>query len=213
VLLPDDYPLGSTSEPCFRDGANGYSCGLNGCDGRVVVGDSGVCGLCDGEVHCHHLSDEPPPVSDPIDIDLTDGTVFVLSPLGVHAYGETRLPSGWRGAPAHLFVDHQSGGCVISDQRELACWLTLSDDLQPSSWQGNFKKIVASTLPRACALDTARQLRCGNVFQHVSPAPYGDADTIDFVASSSIVCSLSVAGHVKCWNDSTGEPRDVAPGW
>lgn len=213
VLLPDDYTPQSRNGPCLRDAANGYSCGFDGCDGRVVVGDAGVCGLCDGELHCRELSSEPPEVQQPIDISLTDGNLLVLSPLGVHAFGETRLPSGWRGAPAELLVDHRFGGCVISDQREMACWLEFSEGFQPASWQGSFKKIIGSTFPRACALDDARQLRCGNVFEDSAPAPYGEPDTIDFVASSSTVCALSVAGRVKCWNDATGDPKDVASGW
>jgi hypothetical protein len=214
VLLPDDYPFGAQNRnPCLRDVTNGYSCGLQVCDGPVVVGDNSMCGLCSGQLICRDLIADPPAVPRPIDISLTDGYVFVLSPLGVHAFGETYQLPAWQGAPAHLLVDHRFGGCAISDQDEMACWLTLSNGLQPASWQGHFKKVIGSTLPRACALDDSRQLRCGNVFEDATPAPYGDADTIDFVASSSIVCSLSVEGHVKCWNDATGEPRNVAPGW
>jgi hypothetical protein len=198
---------------CFHDVSNGYSCGPKACAGRVVVGDTGMCSLCSGKVACNDSIAEAPTVDRPIDISLTDGYAFVLDPFGVHAYAEAPLPSNWRGAPARLFVDHQSGGCVMSDQRELACWLTLGDGLQPASWRGNFAKVIGSTLPRACALDDARQLRCGNVFEDVAPTAYGDADTVDFVASASLVCSLSVAGHVKCWNDATGEPKSVAPGW
>jgi hypothetical protein len=65
VLLPDDYTPASLTGPCLRDAANAYSCGLDVCDGRVVVGDVGVCGLCDGEVHCHKLPAEPPRCSTP----------------------------------------------------------------------------------------------------------------------------------------------------
>jgi len=164
-------------------------------------------------VACSDLIGEPPVVQQPIDISLTDGYVFVLSPLGVHALGAVQMPSGWRGAPAHLLVDHQSAGCAISDQREMACWLTFTEGFRAASWQGNFKKVIGATLPQACALDDARQLRCGNVFEEVTPAAYGDADTIDFVTSASIVCSLSVAGRVKCWNELTGEPKKLAAGW
>jgi hypothetical protein len=214
VLLPDDYTSGSQVEPCLRDSSDRYSCSQQVCDGRVVVGDHGMCSLCHGEVSCRDLLSEPPRVEQPIDISLTDGNVFVLSPLGVHAPADApRLPSGWRGVPAQLLVDHQLAGCAISDQREMACWLSLSEDLRPGRWKGNFKKVIASTLPRACALDDSRQLRCGNVFEDETPAPYGDADTIDFVASASIVCSLSAAGRVKCWKEPTGEPSTVAPGW
>jgi len=213
VLLPDDYVNGSQVMPCFRDSQDRYSCTQEACDGRVVVGDHGLCSLCNGELLCHDLFSEPPVVQQPIDISLSDGYVFVLSPLGVHALGQVQTPPDWHGAPAHVLVDHQSAGCAISDQGEMACWLTFSEGLQAATWPGKFKKVIGTTLPRACALDDARQLHCGNVFEELPPTPYGDADTIDFVASAYIVCSLSVAGHVKCWNDATGEAKNLAAGW
>lgn len=214
LLLPDDYPYGTQREPCLLDSSGTYSCLLSRCDGRVVVGETGACGLCDGKVFCSGGASGPATVQEPIDLSLTDGNLLVLSPLGVHAHAqEFPLPSGWRGAPARLLVDHQEGGCVISDRHELACWTSVSHGIEPAKWEGGFQKIIGTTLPRACALDAARQLRCGNVFEDVTPAPYGDADTVDFVASSSVVCSLSVAGRVKCWNEATGEPRGAASGW
>jgi hypothetical protein len=215
VLLPDDFLPESPIKPCLRDASHRYSCGPTGCDGRVVIGDDGeVCGLCNGAVLCESVSTEPPAVAQPLDLSLTDGYLVVLSPLGVHVSSDPpRLPSGWRGTPDRLLVDHLLHGCVLSDQGEMACWLSLQEAMKPATWKGTFKKIIPATLPLACVLTDARQLRCGDVFQDVAPAAYGDADTVDFVASASTVCSLSVAGRVKCWNVMTDEPVDVAAGW
>lgn len=213
VLLPDDSPPGAQYQPCFRRLSGGYSCISGACE-RVAVGNTGACGICGGELHCEGDVTMPPDPQAPIDISVTDSSVIVLGALGVQAFNDSPKPApGWRGAPARLIVDHQLGGCIISDRQELACWVELSKGLKASSWSGDFSPFIATTLPRACGLDQQRQLYCGDVFADSAPSALGEPDTIDFVASSSVVCTLSVRGRVKCFNEATSEPREVPPGW
>jgi hypothetical protein len=213
VLLPDDAPPGAQYQPCFRRLSGEYSC-ISGVCERVAVGDSGACGICGGKLHCEGNVTMPPDLQAPIDISVTDSSVIVLGALGVQAFNDSpKAAPGWRGAPARLIVDHQLGGCIISDRHELACWVELSQGLQASSWGGDFTTFIGTTLPRACGLDQQRQLYCGDVFADSAPSALGDPDTIDFVASSSVVCTLSVRGRVKCFNEATSEPREMPPGW
>jgi hypothetical protein len=152
-------------------------------------------------------------VPSPVDVTITDSNAFVLGAIGVAtSVLPARLPTFWNGTPAQLKVDHQSAGCIISDLGELACWLDGTDALRPSPWHGNYRKLVPATMPRACVLDDARQVRCGDIFADAEPAPLGANDVVDFAASASTVCTLSVAGRVNCWNGA-GEPLQVPEGW
>lgn len=218
VLLPDDYasfPYPDPPTPCLHQGMWAYSCLREAslCT-NVTVGDAGACGICNQQLHCEGSVTMPAMVvPSPIDVTITDNSAFVLSATGVVTLDvPARLPTFWKGAPAQLRVDHQDGGCIISDLGELACWMNLTEALRPSPWHGKYRKLVPATMPRVCVLDDARQLRCGDIFADAEPAPLGSDDTSDFTASVSTVCALSVAGHVSCW-DGAGAPLDVPDGW
>lgn len=216
VLLPDDYPYGTITEPCFRYAAGGFSClaAAVGCE-KVALGDSGLCAVCDGKLYCEGPITPPATAQDPIDISVTDSSVFVLGAAGVQ-FGvfAPQLPSDWRGEPRRLIVDHQFSGCMFSNLGEMACWLDLSKPPVTSSWSKPqlYTKVVGTTLPNACALDADRRLRCGDVLQDASPKALDATDIVDFVASANIVCALSAAGHVKCY-DGSFAPIAVPSAW
>jgi hypothetical protein len=216
ILLPDDYvSLPAPIMPCLHQGIWAYSCltSASRCT-NVTVGDAGACGICNQQLHCEG-SVTPPAVtvSSPVDVTITDSSVFVLGTIGVVTMNlPPRLPTFWQGTPAQLRVDHQFAGCIISDLGELACWIDLTETLRPSPWSGQYRKLVPATMPHACVLDDERQLRCGDIFADTEPAPLGSHDTIDFTASNRTVCALSVAGRVSCW-DADGAPLAVPDGW
>jgi hypothetical protein len=217
LLIQDDFAEAEEPpNPCVRRRSGEYSCFGGGADMvSVAVGDYGVCGVHRKVgLYCEESVNAPAVlVPSPVDVAITDGSAFVLGPSGVATENlPTRLPTFWKGAPARLRVDHQSAGCIISDLGELACWIDLREALRPSPWLGKYRKLVPATMPRACVLDDERQLRCGDVFADSEPAPLGSSDTIDFAASASNVCALSVAGRVSCWNRD-GEPLELPEGW
>lgn len=216
VLQPDDYAaFHNPPTPCLHQGMWAYTClqSASLCT-NVAVGDAGACAICNQQLHCEGSVTMPAViVPSPIDVTITDGSAFVLGAIGVVAMDlPPRLPTFWKGAPATLRVDHQFAGCIISDLGELACWIDPREALRSSPWLGKYRKLVPATMPRACVLDDARQLRCGDIFADAEPAPLGSTDTSDFTASDSTVCALSVAGRVSCW-DGAGAPLDVPEGW
>jgi hypothetical protein len=218
VLMSDDSANALASQ-CLRSQSGGYSCLKQASDcANVAVGDYGACGICAGKVHCEGDVETPEasPQS-PVDLTITDDNAFVVGDLGVQANGyPARSPSWWAGAPVRLAVDHNAGGCIASDLDELACWMTLSDPLEPVRWSGRFRKLLPTTLPHACVLDDERQVSCGNVFDDASPAPLGAADALELVASAALVCALSVSGRVSCWQWTPAgalELLEVPTGW
>jgi hypothetical protein len=215
VLLPDDGAHANGVTQCFLSSAGLHSCLPSSECARVHLSDTALCGICSGKLYCKdERGTKPPEIQAPIDIGLTDDAVVLVGSLGVQAYDITLpLPSEWKGAPVSIAVDHQHGGCIVSDQQEVSCWANLTDGLKPSRWSGSFKKLAGLTLPRACTLDQARRVGCGDVFEDAAPTPVGDADSVGIAVSSYQVCSLSVAGRVKCWSDLTGEPVAMPPGW
>ena len=215
LLLPDDYSsLQSPPKPCVQRGDGAYSCLNAALCAHVAVGDDGACGICNQQLYCEGDVTTPSVLApSPVDVTITDNYAFVLSAMGVAtATLPARLPTFWKGTPATLRVDHQSAGCIVSDLGELACWLDENEAFRPSPWLGKYRKLVPATMPRACVLDDERQLRCGDIFADAEPAPLGSNDTVDFTASVSTVCALSVAGRVSCWNGA-GEPLEVPEGW
>jgi hypothetical protein len=216
ILLPDDAATQRPIKPCLRGRSGSASCIGAGPSCKVAQGDYGACAICDGKLQCDQQITVPDTLNESlIDVSITDSNAFLLSSRGVEVPGvPARLPGPWRSAAAKLLVDHQSAGCVVSERRELSCWLTLLDPLSPPSWKNSYRKVVPTTLPHACALDEARQLRCGDIFADTAPAPVGPNDVLDFAASSSMVCSLSVAGKVSCWRIGQAlEAVEVPAGW
>ena len=216
LLLPDDGSTQRPVKPCSRERSGKYSCIGVGPNCKVAQGDYGVCAVCDGKLQCDQQITVPDsPLDSLIDVSISDSSAFLLSSRGVEAPGvPARPPVPSRSASAKLFVDHQSAGCVVSEGHQLSCWLTLLEQLRPASWKNNYRKVVPTTLPHACALDEARQLRCGDIFADTTPAPVGSGDVLDFAASSSMVCSLSVTGKVSCWRvGETLEAVEVPAGW
>jgi hypothetical protein len=216
LLLPDDGASQRPIKPCLRERSGDYSCSGAGAGCKVALGDSGACAVCDGKLYCDPQITVPDaPNESLIDVSITDSSAFLLSSRGVELPGvPARLPGPWRSAAAKLLVDHQSAGCVVSERHELSCWLTLLEPLRPPSWKNSYRKVVPTTLPHACALDEARQLRCGDIFADEAPAPLGPSDVVDFAASNSMVCSLSVAGKVSCWRIGQAlEAVEVPAGW
>jgi hypothetical protein len=225
VLMADDSSSVQPDQlPCLEREAGNYSCVKEAGDcggapiGQVAVGDYGACGLCAGKLHCEgevSMPESLPPSL--VDVTVTDNSAFVLSDLGVQTFGLPTLGvPAWKGKPARLAVDHMLNGCVVSDLDELACWTTFDDLLVPSPWRGSYRKLVPTTIPAVCVLDDARQVSCGNVFDDAAPQPLGASDAVDFVASNSVMCSLSADGHVACWKSvdmGAPEPLEVPIGW
>jgi hypothetical protein len=216
VLLPDDAALQRPITPCLRERSGTSSCIGAGPGCKVALGDSGACAVCDGKLHCDPQITVPnAPNESLIDVSITDSSAFLLSSRGVEAPGVVARPAGpWRSAAAKLLVDHQSAGCVVSERHELSCWLSLLEPLRAPTWNASYRKVVPTTLPHACALDEARQLRCGDIFADTTPQPVGPSNVLDFAASTSMVCSLSVAGKVSCWRVGQAlETVEVPVGW
>ncbi|HEX2874472.1 MAG TPA: hypothetical protein VHP33_24630 [Polyangiaceae bacterium] len=216
LLLPDDAATQRPIKPCLRERSGNYSCSGAGAGCKVALGDAGACAVCDGKLYCDPQITVPDALNESlIDVSITDSSAFLLSSRGVELPGvPARLPGPWRSASAQLLVDHQSAGCVVSERHELSCWLTLLEPLRPPSWKNTYRKVVPTTLPHACALDDARQLRCGDIFVDTTPQPVGPADVLNFAASTSMVCSLSVTGKVSCWRIGQAlEAVEVPAGW
>ena len=216
LLLPDDGASQHPVKPCLRERSGKYSCIGVGPGCKVAQGDNGLCAICNGKLQCDQQITVPDsPLDSLIDVSITDSSAFLLSSRGVEAPGvAARQPVPSPSAAAKLLVDHQSAGCVVTESQQLSCWLTLLEPLRSPSWKNSYRKVVPTTLPHACALDDARQLRCGDIFADTTPAPVGPSDVLDFAASSSMVCSLSVTGKVSCWRvGETLEAVEVPAGW
>jgi hypothetical protein len=217
LLLPDDSASQRSADwPCVGLRSGGYSCLPKSCT-RGAVGDAGACGVCGGSLYCEGNVTQPEHAQTTlVDVAVTDSSVFVLGELGVQEpYAPARLPTAWKGKPASLRVDHDFKGCIVSDLGELSCWETLTEPLLPARWTGSFRKLVPTSFPYACLLDDARQVRCGSLFDP-APEPIGQSDIVDFVASRSVMCTLSVAGRVSCWeglDTSVAIPLETPVGW
>jgi hypothetical protein len=216
VLLRDDSAAqeNELGRACLRTGATAYSCFGNADCSRVTVGDNAVCAICDGQLTCKGDVTLPAfPADPPIDITITDSTLFSLGAAGVSAYDwAPLLPDFWRGSPRDLRVDHYMAGCIVSTSNELACWESLSQPpLLASAWTG-FRKFVPMTLPRACMLDAQGKVGCGDVFVGMAPPLFDVANVVDLVASSSLACALTREGRVHCW-DAEGAALDLPPDW
>jgi hypothetical protein len=215
VFPPDDFASLLQSDPlalCTRSAAS-ISCLPETC-AKVAVGDHGVCGICKGQLYCDGQIRQPDAQPSPLlDLSITDDTVSLLTSEGVSMLMRPLLaPTFARGKPARLLVDHQDAGCVVSDHDELSCFDTSVKSFEASPWQGPFRKLVPATLPRACVLRDDRRLRCGNVLSDLEPKPFELERVIDITASSSLVCGLSIGGHVKCW-DGMDLPVQLPNGW
>lgn len=217
VLPPDDFTTVLRSfEPlslCTRSGTSDVSCLGNGCT-RVAVGDYGACGICDGQLYCAGqltaLSDLPQPL---LDVAVTDNFVFVLGASGLQStFRPLVSPTFAEGKPLSLLVDHSQAGCVISDRDELACFESSAESFASSPWRGPFRKLVLRTMPQACVLGLDRRLRCGDVLSEPETQPYALENVIDVTASASLICGLTLDGHVQCW-DASAEPVEMPIGW
>ena len=217
VLPPDDFSsLQLSLEPlrlCTRSGASDVSCLGDGCT-RVAVGDYGACGICDGQLYCTGELTAPAEVPQPLlDVAVTDNIVFVLGTTGLESTFRSRLPPTFvEGAALRLLVDHYEAGCVLSDRDELACFEPSADSFVASPWHGPFRKLVLQTMPQACVLGMDRRLRCGDVLSELEPQPYALDNVVDIAASSSLICGLTLDGHVQCW-DASGQLLEMPAGW
>ena len=216
VLLPDDFatffPL-HAPVPCVRTAATSFSC-MNGAScARTVAGDEGVCSLCGAALQCTGRIPQPPLASEPVvDLAITDNSVFLLTGAALYRPYLPRLALDfWRGSPQRLRVDHQSSGCVSSDLGEVACWSDVDQRLIASPWVGPFRKLIPTTIPEVCVLGDDGRVSCGNVFLDEAPKPLAATNAVDMVASATLVCALSVAGHVSCWK--SGVPLELPEGW
>lgn len=217
VFPPDDFTsLQLSFQPlslCTRSGASDVSCLGSGCT-RVAVGDYGACGICGGQLYCAGqltaLADPPQPL---LDVAVTDNFVFVLGATGLQStFRPLVSPTFAEGRPLGLLVDHWEAGCVISDRDELACFEAPAESFVASPWRGPFRKLVLQTMPQACVLGMDRRLRCGDVLGELEPQPYAPVDVVDIAASSSLICALTLDGHVQCW-DHSAQPLEMPVGW
>lgn len=217
VFPPDDFTsLRLSLDPltlCTRSGATDVSCLGSGCT-RVAVGDYGACGICDGQLYCAGqltaLADPPQPL---LDVAVTDNFVYVLGASGLQStFRPLVSPVFAEGKSLGLLVDHQEAGCVISDRDELACFESSAESFVASPWRGPFRKLVLRTMPQACVLGTDRRLRCGDVLSELEEQPYALENVIDIAASASLICGLTLDGHVQCW-DASAQPLEMPAGW
>ena len=183
------------------------------CRAVPAVGDYGACGICAGQLYCEGqltaLADPPQPL---VDVAVTDNLVFVLGASGLQSTFRPLVSPAFEGNPLGLLVDHQEAGCVISDRDELACFESSAASFVASPWHGPFRKLVLRTMPQACVLGMDRKLRCGDVLSELEPQPYALDDVIDITASTSLICGLTLDGHVQCWEGSA-QLLEVPAGW
>jgi hypothetical protein len=218
LLLPDDYadsPYPMIPPVCSKRADSSFSCLHGAVCAQAAQGDNGaVCGLCSGEPYCEgNVLVAAVPAKPLLALTITDGMVFLLSPNGVQtSLHDPARPAFWKGAPRNMWVDHQGAGCVESTLGELALFQEALDDFKASAWRGPFRKLVPTTLPQACVLDDARQVRCGDVLADAVPKPLPLEGVVDVVASAGLVCALTVDGHVHCY-DGKLAPRDMPAGW
>ena len=218
LFLPDDYSelMPGELRLCAQLEGGAYSCLLTGAGcSHGAAGDDGFCAICAGQLHCEGNSPvmQPPVLNPPLlDMTITDMDAIVLSPDDVRVDTDILpLPAAWQGAPTELHVDHQLAGCVRTSDNELGCWLSPSGPIQNASWHGRYRKLVPTTLPKACVLDEQGQVSCGNILQDTELEALGEPGMLDLVASMSEVCALSRVGKVSCWRD--GAALDVPAGW
>jgi hypothetical protein len=217
VLPPDDFSSLQSVDPltlCTRRGASDVSCLGEGCT-RVAVGDYGACGICSGQLSCAGELTAPAAVPQPLlDVAVTDSVVFALGASGIESTFQSLVtPTFAQGKALRLLLDHYEAGCVLSDRDELACFERLAaGSFVESPWRGPFRKLVLQTMPQACVLAMDRRLRCGDVLSELEQQPYALDNVIDIAASSSLICGLTVEGHVQCWGAS-GQLLEMPADW